>query len=53
MSDANRERYYWLVEELRKVIIALHGGELFSKKPDMDLIAKLNDAAKALLRARK
>ncbi len=51
MSDV--DLYFRLLDELREVIVRLHGGELFSKKPDADLIAKLEDAGRALRKARK
>ncbi len=51
MSDA--ERYHALVAELREVVIRLHGGELFSKKGDAELIRKLEDAGRALRKTRK
>lgn len=51
MSDI--DLYFRLLDELREVIVRIHGAELFVKKPDAELLAKLDDAAKALKRARK
>jgi hypothetical protein len=46
-------RYQELLVELREVVIKLHAGELFLKKPDIDLLWALEEAGRALKKARK
>jgi len=55
MSDAANDYREWmrLVDELRALTIKIHGGEVFVKRPDADLIRKLEDAGRALKKARK
>jgi ribosome-associated translation inhibitor RaiA len=46
-------RYQELLAELRELTIKIHGGELFAKKPDTDLLAALEEAGRALKKAKK
>jgi hypothetical protein len=52
MSDL-AARYQELLTELREVVIKLHGGELFAKKPDTELLSALEAAGRALKKAKK
>lgn len=52
MSDP-AARYLELLQELREVVIRLHGGEIFTKKPDTELLAALEEAGRQLKRAKR
>lgn len=51
MSDT--DRYLALVDELRELVVRIHGAELFVKKPDAELLQALQAAGRALRKARK